>query len=111
MDKVAIRVSGDASFFDEVRTEAARLDRSPSWLLGFCLGSTLPKLASVARIVVSSPSTTRDAGKRKIWTFFVPRELIEHCGRLAARLGMSSDDVLAYAWQAGRDTVRALPSS
>jgi hypothetical protein len=106
MDKVAIRVSGDASFFDEVRTEAARLDRSPSWLLGFCLGSTLPKLASVARVAVSSPS-----GKRKIWTFFVPRELIEHCGRLAARLGMSSDDVLAYAWQAGRDTVRALPSS
>lgn len=109
MDKVAIRVSGDPSFFDEVRTEAARLDRSPSWLLGFCLGSTLPKLAS--SIVVASPSDVREPGKRKIWTFFVPRELIEHCGRLAARLGMSSDDVLAYAWQAGRDTVRAMPSS
>jgi len=111
MDKVAIRVSGDASFFDEVRTEAARLDRSPSWLLGFCLGGTLPKLASVARIVVPTEGAARDGGKRKIWTFFVPRELIEHCGRLAARLGMSSDDVLAYAWEAGRDTVRALPSS
>jgi hypothetical protein len=109
MDKVAIRVSGDASFFDEVTTEAARLDRSPSWLLGFCLGSTLPKLASVA--IVASPNDAREPCKRKNWTFFVPRELIEHCGRLAARLGMSSDDVLAYAWQAGRDTVRALPSS
>lgn len=111
MDKVAIRVSGDRSFFDEVTTEAARLDRSPSWLLGFCLGSTLPKLGSVARIVVASPSEARGAGQRKMWTFFVPRDLIEHCGRLAARLGMSSDDVLAYAWQAGRDSVRALPSS
>ena len=49
--------------------------------------------------------------KKKIWTFFVPRDLIEHCGRLAARLGMSSDDVLAYAWLAGRDSVRAMPSS
>jgi len=111
MNKVAIRVSGAPSLFDEIKTEAARLDRSPSWLLGFCLGSTLPKLASVARIVVPSPSDVAEPSKRKIWTFFVPRELIEHCGRLAARLGMSSDDVLAYAWQAGRDTVRALPSS
>ncbi|MDB5217708.1 MAG: hypothetical protein JWO86_5635 [Myxococcaceae bacterium] len=110
MDKVAVRVSGDPSFFDEVTTEAARLDRSPSWLLGFCLGTTLPKLAS--SIVVAEPrNDVRHPGKRKMWTFFVPRELIEHCGRLAARLGMSSDDVLAYAWEAGRDTVRALPSS
>jgi hypothetical protein len=111
MDKVAVRVSGDPSFFDEVTTEAARLDRSPSWLLGFCLGSTLPKLASVASVAVASPNDAREHGKRRIWTFFVPRELIENCGRLAARLGMSSDDVLAYAWEAGRDTVRAMPSS
>lgn len=114
MDKVAIRVSGDASFFEEVTTEAARLDRSPSWLLVFCVGTTLPKLAS--SLVASAPKD-KDKGesmktmKKKIWTFFVPRDLIEHCGRLAARLGMSSDDVLAYAWLAGRDSVRAMPSS
>jgi hypothetical protein len=111
MDKVAIRVSGDPSFFEEVTTEAARLDRSPSWLLVFCVGTMLPKLAS--SLVVAAPTDKRPSGsiKRKIWTFFVPRELVEHCGRLAARLGMSSDDVLAYAWLAGRDSVRALPSS
>jgi len=109
MEKVAVRVSGDPSFFDEVRIEAARLDRSPSWLLGHCLGTTLPKLAS--SIVVAAPRDMGGPAKRKYRTFFVPRELIEHCGRLAARLGMSSDDVLAYAWQAGRDTVRAMPSS
>ena len=110
MDKVAIRVSGDASFFEEVTTEAARLDRSPSWLLVFCVGTTLPKLA--ASLVASAPTKDKsDTMKRKIWTFFVPRELVEHCGRLAARLGMSSDDVLAYAWLAGRDSVRAMPSS
>lgn len=109
MDKVAVRVSGDPSFFDEVTTEAARLDRSPSWLLGHCLGTILPKLA--ASIVVASPGDDRPSSKRQRWTFFVPRDLIEHCGRLAVRLGMSSDDVLAYAWQAGRDTVRAMPSS
>jgi hypothetical protein len=110
MNKVAVRVSGAPSFFDDIKTEAARLDRSPSWLLGFCLGSTLPKLAS-SIVVASKTAAAPEPGKRKIWTFFVPRELIEHCGRLAARLGMSSDDVLAYAWEAGRDTVRAIPSS
>jgi hypothetical protein len=110
MDKVAIRVSGDASFFDEVKTEAARLDRSPSWLLVFCVGTTLPKLAS--SLVASGPPKDKSGTmKRKNWTFFVPRDLVEHCGRLAARLGMSSDDVLAYAWLAGRDSVRAMPSS
>jgi hypothetical protein len=108
MDKVAIQVSGAASFFDEVTSEAARLDRSPSWLLVYCVGTTLPKLAS---IVASAPKDEPSTTKRKMWTFFVPRELVEHCARLAARLGMSSDDVLAYAWQAGRDSVRAMPSS
>lgn len=109
MDKVAIRVSGDPSFFEEVTTEAARLDRSPSWLLVFCVGTTLPKLAS--SLVASAPKDKGESMKRKIWTFFVPRDLVEHCGRLAARLGMSSDDVLAQAWLAGRDSVRAMPSS
>lgn len=109
MDKVAIQISGAASFFDEVTSEAARLDRSPSWLLVYCVGTTLPKLAS--SIVASAPNDEPSREKRKTWTFFVPRDLIEHCARLAARLGMSSDDVLAYAWQAGRDSVRAMPSS
>jgi hypothetical protein len=107
MDKVAIRVSGDPSFFDEVTSEAARLDRSPSWLLVYCVGTTLPKLSSI----VVAPKESNESTKRKMWTFFVPRDLVEHCGRLAARLGMSSDDVLAYAWHAGRDSVRAMPSS
>lgn len=111
MDKVAIRVSGAPSFFEEVTTEAARLDRSPSWLLVYCVGTTLPKLSS-SLVAHSAPKeTTTDSTKRKSWTFFVPRDLVEHCGRLAARLGMSSDDVLAYAWLAGRDDVRAMPSS
>ena len=109
MDKVAIRVSGEPSFFEEVTSEAARLDRSPSWLLVYCVGTTLPKLAS--SIVVAAPKDGNESTKRRMWTFFVPRDLVEHCGRLAARLGMSSDDVLAYAWHAGRDSVRAMPSS
>lgn len=111
MEKVAIRVSGEKSFFDEVMNEAARLDRSPSWLLGHCLGAILPKLAS--SLVVAEPSAFKKtkAEKLRTSTFFVPRDLVEHCGKLAARLGMSSDDVLAYAWLAGRDDVRAMPSS
>ena len=107
MDKIAVRVSGDPSFFAEITTQAARLDRSPSWLLGHCLGTTLPKL----RAIVAAPRAEQRAPLRRTWTFFVPRDLIEGCGRLAARLGMSSDDVLAFAWQAGRDNVRAMPSS
>lgn len=107
MDKVAVRVSADPSLFNDVATEAARLDRSPSWLLGHCLGTTLPKLGTI----VAAPRAEQRSSKRRMWTFFVQPELIERCGRLAARLGMSTDDVLAFAWQAGRDTVRATPSS
>ena len=109
MDKVAIQVSGDPSFFNEVKEEAARLDRSPSWLLVYCVGTTLPKLAST--IVAMPAKDTSIKAKRRIRTFFVPRELVEVCGRLAARLGMSADEVLAFAWQAGRDGLRAMPSS
>ena len=108
MDKVAVRVSGELSFFDEVAAEAARLDRSPSWLLGHCLGATLPKLAATIAVAAPKPSV---ATRRRMWTFFVPRELIEHCGRLAHRLGMTSDDVLAYAWHAGKGSIQAMPSS
>ncbi len=109
MDKVAVRVSGDSAFFDEVTTEAARLDRSPSWLLGRCLGTTLPKLAT--SLVASAPREQQAPSKRQMWTFFVPRDVLDCCARLAERLGMSSDDVFAFAWHAGRDTVRAMPSS
>jgi hypothetical protein len=107
MDKVMIRIKGDAALFDEVASEAARLDRSPSYLFALCLGKTLPKLdASV--LTVPRPSKARSTDTR---SYFVPREIIEKCGRLAARLGISNDDLLAWAWQAGRDSVRALPTS
>ncbi|MBX3188756.1 MAG: hypothetical protein KF819_17190 [Labilithrix sp.] len=110
MDKVAIRVSGEKNFFEEVRSEAARLDRSPSWLLAHCVGAILPRLAS--SIVVAGPLHAKgEKPKASEQTFFVPRDLVETCGKLAARLGMSSDDVLAYAWLAGRDGIRAMPSS
>lgn len=109
MDKVAIRVSADPTFFGDVAREAARLDRSPSWLLGRCLDETLPKLASA--IVASAPRPRVRAARDQTLTFFVPRYIALHCGRLAARLGISSDDVLAWAWLAGRDDLRALPSS
>jgi hypothetical protein len=111
MDKVAIQVSGDPAFFNEVTYEAARLDRSPSWLLVYCVGTTLPKLAKSIVAMPKPSKKTKAEAKQRMWTFFVPRDLVEHCGRLAARLGMSSDEVLAYAWQAGRDGLRAMPSS
>src|SRR5947207_184985 len=107
MDKVAIRVSGDRSFFDEVVGEAARLDRSPSWLLGHCLGATLPRLHGS---LAAAPRQVR-ASRKETRTFFVPRDLMLDCGRLAMRLGMSSDDVLAYAWTAAREDIRSLPTS
>ncbi len=108
MDKVAIRVSGDPSFFDEVAREAARLDRSPSWLLGHCLGETLPRLASS---LATAPRAPKRMDRPHTRTFYVPKELMLDCGRIAMRLGMSADDVLAWAWQAGRATIRAMPSS
>lgn len=109
MNIVAIQVFGEPAFFDEVTSEAARLDRSPSWLLGRCLGSTLPKLAS--SVVVAAQGPDKPSSERRMRTFFVPRDHVESCNMLALRLGMTSDEVLAYAWQAGRDDVRAMPSS
>ncbi len=108
MEKVAIRVSGDPSFFEEVAREAARLDRSPSWLLGHCLGQTLLKLAGT---LASAPSTPTRSPRAHTRTFYVPKSLLVDCGRIAMRLGMSPDDILALAWQAARDDVRAMPTS
>jgi hypothetical protein len=108
IDKVAIRVSGDPAFFDEVVSEAARLDRSPSWLLGHCLGQMLPRLAGT---LATSPHAPKRMLRPHHRTFYVPKDLLLDCGRLAMRLGISADDVLAWAWQASRDDIRAMPSS
>jgi hypothetical protein len=108
MDKVAIRVSGDPSFFEEVTREAARLDRSPSWLLGHCLGQTLPKLAGS---LASAPHVPKRSPRAFTRTFYVPKDLLVDCGRIAMRLGMSPDDILALAWQASRDEVLAMRAS
>jgi hypothetical protein len=109
MEKVAIRVSGDRSFFDEVAHEAARLDRSPSWLLGLCLGQTLPKLAGASARSFARPPER--AARPHTRTYYVPKELLVDCGRIAMRLGVSPDDMLAWVWQASRDAVRAMPTS
>ena len=106
MEKVAIRVAGDRAFFDDVAREAARLDRSPSWLLADRLGTTLPKLdAAMAASVTPSAPPRAESKPRRVWTFFVPREVMETCSRLAVRLKISSDDIVAWAWQAGRADV------
>lgn len=102
MEKVAIRVAGDRAFFDDVAREAARLDRSPSWLLADCLGTTLPKLDAAMAASVTPRSESKP---RRVWTFFVPRDVMETCSRLAVRLKISSDDIVAWAWQAGRADV------
>ncbi|MBS2017742.1 MAG: hypothetical protein JST00_32995 [Deltaproteobacteria bacterium] len=106
MEKVAIRVAGDRAFFDDVAREAARLDRSPSWLLADRLGETLPKLAASMVATAMPPAPSRSAKEptkpRKVWTFFVPREVMETCARLSVRLQIPSDDVVAWAWQASR---------
>ncbi len=111
MEKVAIRVSGDPSFFDEVVYEAARLDRSPSWLLGHCLGQTLPTHAGSLATAPPGARTATRTTRALTRTFYVPKELLIDCGRIAMRLGVSPDDVLAWAWQAARDSVRAMPAS
>ncbi len=103
MEKVAIRVAGNRAFFDDVAREAARLDRSPSWLLARCLSSTLPKLADTVAVAAAATVSEPAPKSRRVWTFFVPRDIVEHCARLAVRLRISSDDVVAWAWQAGRE--------
>ena len=108
MDKVAIRISGDPAFFDEVVAEAARLDRSPSWLLGHCLGQTLPKLAGTLTTAPRAPKRSDNPHHR---TFYVPKMLMMDCGRLAMRLGMTADDILALAWQATKADVAKRPTS
>src|SRR3954469_13019147 len=108
MDKVAIRVSADPSFFDEVANEAARLDRSQSWLLGYCLRAALPSLAASKQKPPSLVNGTRRPTSRVI---FVAKDLKDDAEKIGSKLGMTDDDILAWAWQSTKDTVRALPSS
>jgi hypothetical protein len=108
MEKVAIRLSADPSFFDEVAREAARLDRSQSWLLGWCLRAALPTLAASKQRPAAPTSASRRPTSRVV---FVAKDLREDAERVGGELGMSDDDILAWAWHATRETVRALPSS
>jgi hypothetical protein len=48
MDKVRVDVIGDPAFFAQVSEEAARLDRSNSWIVQRCLLTALPALAKLA---------------------------------------------------------------
>lgn len=134
MDKVKVRITTHREFFDEVAQEAARLDRSPSWVLGRCLDATLPKLT--ASVVSAAPSLRTQAQKAKPEygkarapvtrshteksgsperayprDVFVSKGLVFDWARLAARLGISTDDVLLWAWHASRESIRAMPSS
>ena len=107
MDKVAIKVSADPSFFEEVAQEAARLDRSQSWLLGWCLRAALPRLAKTNAKPSAMMATRRPTSR----TVFLSKELHDDAERIGAKLGMTDDDILAFAWEQTKSTVKALPSS
>jgi len=88
-DKVKIRVVANPSFFADVTNEALRLDRSQSFILQRCVGTTLPRLAALSPAstevqamkklscrnrdaMETSPPSSRDAESR---VFFLPESL------------------------------------
>lgn len=119
-DKVKIRVVANPRFFAEVTAEALRLDRSQSFLLQRCVGSSLPELAKltpnskeVAAMKklacksvppTSGPPSVRDNESR---VFFLSEQLSLALGRERDRLHVSPDDMLVWIWEQQKDAVRA----
>ena len=130
MDKVRVDVIGDPGFFAEVSDEAARLDRSNSWILQRCLHLSLPVLAELAPdsaevaamklsplrnlamaessdpAIAELASPPKGTAKRM---FFMPRAMYEAFDREADRLKLSADEILMWAWKRAGDEIRALP--
>jgi hypothetical protein len=97
MDKVAIQVHGAPSFFAEIATEAARIDRSPSWLVSHCLRTWLPSLVATRELDPGSHGPATD--KRIYW---LPKDILEQCAELSAALDVPGDAILASAWEKRR---------
>jgi hypothetical protein len=96
MDKVAIQVHGAPSFFAEIASEAARIDRSPSWLVSQCLRTWLPSLADAEASDISPAPRGKVTDTRVYW---LPRDLLDQCAELCAKLDVPSDALLASAWE------------
>jgi hypothetical protein len=99
MDKVAIQVHGAPSFFAEVASEAARIDRSPSWLVAQCLRTWLPSLLGLRHEQIAEVAREPASATRVYW---LPRDLLEQCVELCDRLDVPADALFASAWEKRR---------
>lgn len=100
-DIVRIDVLVASSFHAALADEAARLDRSLSWVLRSCIERALPELASVvtgspAHTAVRTSARATSSVKR---SFFLPRASFEACGREAERLKLTRGEVLTWAFE------------
>lgn len=99
MDKVAIQVHGAPSFFSDVANEAARIDRSPSWLVAHCLATWLPTLAELAAEQIADVPRDPAIDTRIYW---LPRDLLEQCVAICDRLDVPADALFVSAWERRR---------
>jgi hypothetical protein len=99
MDKVAIQVHGAPSFFAEVAAEAARIDRSPSWLVAHCLSTWLPALTSVEAEELAERPREPAVDTRVYW---LPRDLLERCVAICDRFDVPADALFLSVWERRR---------
>lgn len=99
MDKVAIQVHGAPSFFAEVATEAARIDRSPSWLVADCLRTWLPAISMLEADDIAEVTRDPAIDTRVYW---LPRDVLEQCVAICDRLEVPADALFVSAWERRR---------
>jgi len=103
MQKVTVRFEAIAPLFAQIAEEAARLDRSPSWLVGQCLRDALPELASLNPKTREARSMKRrsrgSVARKETRIYFVPEDVKGGLDAEGARLELSTDQLLAWAFK------------
>jgi hypothetical protein len=138
MEKGKLQVIGSATFFAEIEAEADRLGRSTGWLLETCLKRALPELQSLAAgsdslekmkkspirdpLIGSAlkanikradelgelPAAPEGADSR---VYFFKHDLYASFNIEGERLRLTTDEILMFAWELMRETLRSWPDA
>lgn len=109
MSKRAVEVVAEPSFFASLADVAATYDRSPSWLLGRCLATQRAALESLDRATLAGAGglPKRGVASRR---YFIEREVFEAFEAARARLEVSFDDVVRWAFERSRPLLAGIAS-
>ncbi len=108
-DEVAMQVIGAPELFAAIDGAARRLDRSPSWVVQFCLKASLGALGELApdAAAVAAMKIPKGTARR---TFYVPAALRRAFDHEGGRLHLSADEILHWTWTQTAAALQALPS-